>query len=115
MIKKSEQCGICIKYLYQDDDGTWRVKEDPTLILDIISEIKCIRDENMNNNSEIIYQDPEIRLRGKAIGSVLLKKMKELGLVWDKCVEQGYDGAITISSERIGVAAVVRDQAPSAF
>ena len=55
--------------------------------------------------------DPEVRLSGDAIGRVLLKKIKDIGLQLEKCVAQGYDGASVMSSELVGVAAVFQEEA----
>ncbi len=84
--------------------------------MDVISEIKTIRREEIGNNADDdVQQDPEIRLSGEAIGKVLLKKVQVLGLDLEKCVAQGYDGASTMSSERVGVSAVFKERAELAY
>ena len=111
--QKREQCAICIRYLSQDEENNFVVKEDPILILDIIAEIKKMKEDNVDEEDSNGV-DPEVRLSGEAIGQVLLKKMKQLGLDLNCCIAQGYDGASTMSSERVGVSAVFRNEAPLA-
>ena len=46
--------------------------------MDVISEIKTIKKEEIGNNADHDVQpDPEIRFSGEAIGKVLLKKVQE--------------------------------------
>jgi len=47
----------------------------------------------------------EVRLCGISVGEALLQIVGEIGLELSTCVGQGYDGAASLASERVGAAA----------
>ena len=56
----------------------------------------------------------EVRLSGDMIAKTLLRIVGRRGLSLDNCVGQGYDGASSLSSERVGAAACFKRSAPNA-
>ena len=78
---------------------SWHIYEDPISILDLIStSLSALKKGN---------QHEEIKLSGFAIVESLLRKIHELDIVLSCCVGQGYDGASTMASERVGASATV--------
>ena len=75
-MQKREQCAICIRYLTSNEDGKFGIREDPILMLDIISEIKQMNKAEFTCEVENESLDPEIKLSLEGIGRVLLKKME---------------------------------------
>ena len=103
---KREQLVIAIRYV--DTKNVPKIiKEEPVAILDLIADIKSSdqSDETEHN---------EIKLCGKAIGETLLRHISELGLDLQYLVGQGYDGAASMSSERVGVCSFIKSAAPLA-
>jgi len=64
------------------------------------------------NESELPIEEP--KLTGEAIGTVIEQNLQRLELDLDTLVGQGYDGASSMSSERVGAAAHVKTVAPLA-
>jgi hypothetical protein len=77
--------------------GTWEIDESTELI-----EL----DENKN------YE--EVTLSGCATAEVINGDLMQLDLHLATLVELGYDGASAMSSERVGVAANIKEAAPIA-
>lgn len=98
-----EQLVVVIRYVLNDSGTAWHCYEDPVAIMDIYANIATAQDEGN-----------EIRLSGIAIGDALLRVACELGLNLTWCVGQGYDGASTLSSQRVGAAQRFMERAESA-
>ena len=81
------------------------MREDPVCLLDLISDIVA---------SDELDQHDEVKLSGQAIGKALIRSVQKLGLDMNNLVGQGYDGAASMSSQRIGVAAVIQKVSPLA-
>jgi hypothetical protein len=81
----------------------WRCYENPVAIIDIHANIAAEQDGNS-----------EVRLSGAAIGDVLLRVIRDLGLEISHCVGQGYDGASALSSKRFGAAQRFPEKAANA-
>ena len=54
------------------------------------------------------------RVTGSALGTAILEKLKEWQLPVEDMQGQGYDGAKSMSSDRVGCQAIIRQQAPLA-
>ena len=76
----------------------------------------CIRfmDKDCNIREEFLEFVPLKRVTGTFIGEAKLTKLEEWQLSADDMRGQGYDGAKSMSSDRVGCQAVVRQQAPLA-
>ena len=48
-------------------------------------------------------------LKGKALADAILSHLKSLNLPWKKIIDQGCDGASSMSGKEKGVQAVVRE------
>ena len=105
--QKREQLAVVIRYASCCLTEYWHIYEDPISILDLISDIA--------SNSQKCNQHDEIKLSGVAIAETLLRKIHELDLDLSCCVDQGYDGANTMASERVGVSATILKEVPFAF
>lgn len=97
-----EQMAIVARYI-SNKEGKFIVREDPICLIDVFDSIKSNEDSD------------EIRMTGKNMAKVILEKIKSLNLNPSKLVAQSYDGAASMSSERIGVTAYVKEVAPHAF
>jgi hypothetical protein len=77
----------------------------------------CVRfvDVDKNIREEFLDFVPLVRTTGEHIGASLIKSIKDLGLNIDSCRGQGYDGCSAMSSEAVGVQAVVKRHAPNAL
>jgi len=106
---KEEVMDIVLRYVLVDDAGKCRIHESPVLVLDVFQEIEDMLAEKFGST------DVELRSTGVNVGQVLLKKINELGLDKNTLVGQGYDGAAYMSSEAVGAAAEVRNEAPLAM
>ena len=76
----------------------------------------CIRfvDKNCNIREEFLEFVPLKRVTGIFIGEAILSKLEEWQLPAEDMRGQGYDGAKSMSSDRVGCQAIVRQQAPLA-
>eukprot|EP00112_Aurelia_sp_Birch-Aquarium-sp1_P017461 Seg405.3 transcript_id=Seg405.3/GoldUCD/mRNA.D3Y31 product="Zinc finger MYM-type protein 1" protein_id=Seg405.3/GoldUCD/D3Y31 len=101
---KREQLVIAIRYVDTKNEPTI-IKEEPVVILDLIADI-------MGSDQSEVTEHSEIKLSGKAIGETLLRHINELGLDLQYLIGQGYDGAASMSSERVGVCSVIKTAAP---
>ena len=97
--QKREQLAVIVRYASHCLTESWHIYEDPISRFDLISDIA--------SNSQKGNQHDEIKLSGVAIAEALLQKIHELDLDLSCCVGQGYDGASTMESERVGVSATV--------
>ena len=103
---KQEQLVVAIRYV--DTKNVPKIiKEEPVVILDLLADIKSRDQSDQTEHSEV-------KLCGKAIGETLLWHINELGLDLKYLVGQGYDGAASMSSERVGVCSVIKAAAPLA-
>ena len=69
-------------------------------MLDLIKDIKSRKEDSEHS---------EIKLSGEAIGKTIINAVNDIGLNFGYLVGQGYDGASAMASERIGVAAIVKE------
>ena len=82
------------------------VKEEPVALLDLISTLKAdLLEENRNE---------ELQLTGAAIAQAIKTILHRFNLNFQTLVGQGYDGAASMSSEQVGVAANIKNDAPLA-
>ena len=102
---KKEQMTICLRYVIKDLTKGIVILEDPVRIIDLIDNIRTTQ-----------HLEPleEVRLTGKNMGTVILNALTNLGLDLQKCIGQCYDGASSMSSEKVGVVAEVKKYAPNA-
>lgn len=118
---KREQMALVVRYV-EKQDQRWVVNEDPIAVVDVLSEIsnqmKSVdRNENEDENSANDNYDPsleDVKLSGKAIGSVIVSHIEKLKLKEVVVVGCGFDGAASMSSAKVGAAAVLKDQYPLA-
>jgi hypothetical protein len=103
---RREQMAVVIRYVLPDENGRWHCFEDTISILDVFEDIKCA-----TGNTSI---NEEIRLTGEAIGETLLRVVRSSGLSLEQCIAQGYDGAGSMSSERVGAATHFQKEATQA-
>lgn len=103
-IAHTERLVMTARYLARVN-GKYIIKEDPFSIIDVISEIR---------KSETNVENGEIRLSGKNIATVILNELEKLNLPLNTLVGQGYDGASSMSSCKVGVAAHVKKVSPHA-
>ncbi len=94
---KREQMAVVVRYVLPDAFGHWHCYEDTVAILDVFADIKS------TNKTDSSIE--EISLSGVAISETLLRVVASCGLPLETCVAQGYDGASSMSSERVGAAA----------
>ena len=100
-LSNREQLVIVVRYC-TETSGKYVVVEDPICLLDVFEELRGKVDTN------------EIRMSGANISKVILDKVKALDLPMAHLIAQSYDGAASMSSERVGVAAKVREVSPLA-
>eukprot|EP00112_Aurelia_sp_Birch-Aquarium-sp1_P009426 Seg2070.4 transcript_id=Seg2070.4/GoldUCD/mRNA.D3Y31 product="hypothetical protein" protein_id=Seg2070.4/GoldUCD/D3Y31 len=101
-----KQLVIAIRYVDTKNEPTI-VKEEPVVILDLITNIK-------SSDQSAATEHTEIKLSGKAIGEALLLHINELGLDLQYLICQGYGGAASMSNERVDVRSVIRIAVPFA-
>jgi hypothetical protein len=108
-----EQLVMVLRYVDKHQD-LFVIREDPIQVIDLISDIRCVleQDETRDNDGETDVI--EVRMSGENIASVLVKKMRKMPLECRKMVAQCYDGAASMSSERVGAAANIKKYAANA-
>ena len=76
----------------------------------------CIRfvDKECKIREEFMQYSALTRITGEAIASVVISNLQELGLEVCNIRGQGYDGASSMSSGRVGLQACIREKAPLA-
>ena len=74
----------------------------------------CIRfvDKDCNIHEEFLAFVTLKRVTGSAIGTAILSKLNEWQLPTEDMRGQGYDGATSMSSSRVGCQAIIRQEAP---
>lgn len=77
----------------------------------------CIRfvDNKCNIREEFIQFSSLSRITGEAIASTVFRDLEQLGLDVCNIRGQGYDGASNMSSDRVGLQALVKKKAPLAI
>ena len=96
-----EQMALVVRYVAEKENAMV-VKEDPVALVDVVDTLRHSLGEG------------ELRMSGENLSKVVLKTVSELHLDMDKLVAQCYDGAASMSSLRVGVAAHVLAKAPLA-
>ena len=107
--QKKEQLAVVTRCVARNSDGCWQIFEDSLFILDLIAGFRS------TSVSEAESGDEEVRLSGKGIGDLLVKKMSSVRLNFRTCIGQGCDSAATMASERIGVSSIIQNDSPLAF
>ena len=98
---KREQLVIVVRYISVDKNKCkYNLMEEPIKMLDLIKDIKSRKEESEHS---------EVKLSGEAIGKTIINAVNDIGLNFGYLVGQGYDGASAMASERIGVAAIVKE------
>lgn len=94
-------------YSIMVDEVTSHNQELMPLCIRFVDSKYCIREEFMQFSSLS-------RITGESIASVILSDLEQLGLDVCNIRGQGYDGASNMSSDRVGVQALIREKAPLA-
>ena len=76
----------------------------------------CIRfvDKDLNIREELLEVCTLPRITGRHIAAAIKEVLKAVGIPLEECRGQGYDGASNMSSEAVGVQALIRQDAPKA-
>jgi len=76
----------------------------------------CIRfvDEQCNIREEFIQFSTVLRADGATVAAEILESLKKLGVLIEDCRGQGYDGCSSMSSNRVGVQARIKEVSPLA-
>ncbi|KAL5268730.1 hypothetical protein ACHWQZ_G002542 [Mnemiopsis leidyi] len=113
---KNELTSVCIRYVLADKNigGTnqFSLFEDVIAVKDLLREITELRKALLG--VDVLPITEEKLMSGVNIGDVIVKVLADASLPLSKLVGQGYDGATVMSSTRVGVAAFVKEKAPSA-
>jgi len=94
---KREQMAVVIRYVLPDELDHWHCYEDTISIIDVFAEMR-----SRNSTDSTLG---EMSLSGATIGETLIRVVTSYGIPLETCVAQGYDGASSMSSERVGAAA----------
>ena len=97
-----EQMVIVARYV-QFVNGNYSIKEDPICLLDLFQELKTE------------MASGELRMSGKNMARTIMAKLSEMNLDMSELVAQSYDGAAAMSSQRVGVLAIIKESAPLAL
>ena len=92
-------------YAILADEATSHNEEKPAIVIRFVDANKDIREEFLE------FKDLE-RTTGAAVSAVLLATLEALNFPIKDCYGQGYDGAASMSSERVGVQANILAHAP---
>ena len=98
---RREQMAVVVRYLDRVD-GRHVVREDPIALIDVFGQLEAADAEG------------EVRLSGENLSKVLLKQIDRCRLDKNNLIAQCYDGAAAMSSEKVGVATRVQQEAPLA-
>ncbi|KAF0300010.1 Zinc finger MYM-type protein 1 [Amphibalanus amphitrite] len=96
-----EQMVLVARYVDKEGDDLV-VREDPIALLDVL---KTLRKSGSGSETEV-------KMSGANLTQVLTERVRKLGLDFSKLVGQCYDGAPSMASEKVGVAAGVKSEAP---
>ena len=91
-----EQMALVIRYT-DEVEGQLVIREDPGSLIDVFAALRQLTGGT------------EKRLSGTNLASVITAALAELNLDGEVMVAQCYDGAACMSSERVGVAAKIRE------
>jgi len=105
-----EQLVLVLRYV-DNTEGSFVVREDPVQVLDLIADIRQVLEESVDDESNESF---EVRMSGENIASAVMKKLSKMPLNPNTMVAQCYDGAASMSSDTVGVAACVKAYAPNA-
>ena len=61
------------------------------------------------------FNSDELRISGTNMAQVILARINSLGLNTSELIAQNYDGAASISSQRVGITAHIKEVSPLAF
>ena len=92
---------LVVRYV-AENETSMVVKEDPIALVDVVDTLRQTLGEG------------EMRMSGENLSKVVLKTVSDLHLDMESLVAQCYDGAASMSSLRVGVAAHVLAKAPLA-
>ena len=98
---RREQMAVVVRYLDRVD-GRHVVREDPIALIDVFEQLEAADAEG------------EVRLSGENLSKVLLKQIDRCRLDKNNLIAQCYDGAAAMSSEKVGVATRLQQEAPLA-
>ena len=98
-----EQMVLVVRYVDEQDDELV-IREDPIALLDVLATLRQSGSES----------EAEVKMSGEKLTKVLLEKTNNLQLDASKLVGQCYDGAASMASAKVGVAAGVKAKAPLA-
>ena len=96
-----ELTAVCVRYVVMKEGVGAVINEDVVAVKDLISEIREIN--QLGDREEVV-------MSGLNIGPVILKALDSISLDPVRCVASCMDGAGSMSSERIGVAAVIKER-----
>lgn len=112
-----ESLAIVIRYVEKKNDE-WVVNEDPIAVVDLLA--CCASDTNTDasdgqkDDEEYDPAAEDVKLSGKAIGTVLSEQVKKLQLSDAVMVGCGFDGAPSMASQTVGAAGVLKENHPLA-
>ena len=89
------------------DEATSHNEEKLSIVIRFVDANKDIREEFLE------FKDLE-RTTGTAVSETLLSTLRSLNIPIEDCRGQGYDGAASMSSQRVGVQANILTHAPNA-
>ena len=94
-------------YSILGDEATSHNEEKLSIVIRFVDANKDIREEFLE------FKDLE-RTTGAAVSETLLSTLCSLNIPIEDCRGQGYDGAASMSSQRVGVQANILTHAPNA-
>ena len=94
-------------YSILGDEATSHNEEKLSIVIRFVDANKDIREEFLE------FKDLE-RTTGAAVSETLLSTLRSLNILIEDCRGQGYDGAASMSSQRVGVQANILTHAPNA-
>lgn len=94
-------------YSILGDEATSHNEEKLSIVIRFVDANKDIREEFLE------FKDLE-RTTGAAVSETLLSTLRSLNIPIEDCRGQGYDGAASMSSQRVGVQANILTHAPNA-
>ena len=95
---------MVVRYV-DNNDGEMVIRKDPIGLLDVRETLRHTRHTTA---------EAELKMSGVNLAEVLIGKIQKLGLNTTRRVGQCYEGAASMSSEKVGVAAQVKSKAPMA-
>ena len=95
---------IAARYLDNVNDELV-IREDSICLLGVFKDMK----EQLQSDTQ------ELRMSGRNLAGIILSKVRSLNLDPSKLIAQSYDGATSMSSEKVGVSAHVKEATPLAL